>query len=105
MKNLFLILMLFLASCGFEPIYVKKNQSILEFNNIILIGDNKINRQIISAVGLEETSSNQNELILKSNYTVEETSKNSKGKVETYRSSINLQLIISNLKVFHSNME
>ena len=46
MKKLFLILMLFLASCGFEPIYVKKNQSILEFNNIILIGDNKINRQI-----------------------------------------------------------
>ena len=103
MKKLFLILILLLASCGFKPIYVKNDKSILEFNNIILVGDNKINRQIINNMGLKESSSNENELTLKSNYTVEETSKNSKGQVETYRSSINLQLIIKkNEKIFKS---
>ena len=103
MKKIFLIFILLLASCGFKPIYVKNDKSILEFNNIILVGDNKINRQIINTVGVKENPSNKNELTLKSNYTVEETSKNSKGQVQTYRSSINLQLTIKkNEKIIKS---
>ena len=46
MKKLFLILMIFLASCGYKPIYLKKDQSSLEFIKIISEGDNSINRQI-----------------------------------------------------------
>lgn len=95
MKKLFLILLIFLTSCGYKPIYLKNDQSSLEFNKIISVGDNRINRQIINIVGLKETSSNNNELTLKSTYNIEETSKNSKGQVNTYRSSINLQLTIT----------
>ena len=95
MKKPFLILLIFLTSCGYKPIYLKNDQSSLEFNKIISIGDNRINRQIINTVGLKETSSNDNELTLKSTYNIEETSKNSKGQVNTYRSSINLQLTIT----------
>ena len=95
MKKLFLILMIFLASCGYKPIYLKKDQSSLEFIKIISEGDNSINRQIISTVGLKESFSNNNELTLKSTYNIEETSKDSKGQVKTYRSSISLQLTIT----------
>ena len=70
----------------------------LEFNKIILIGDNKINRKIINNVGIKKNESefSLNELTLKTNYSEEETSKNSKGQIETYRSTLNIQIIIKN---------
>ena len=84
------------TSCGYKPIYLKNNQITLEFNKITLVGDNKINRQIINIIGIKknETKNNLNELIIKTDYNEEETSKNSKGQIETYRSIINIQLTI-----------
>lgn len=87
---------LFYTSCGYKPIYLKNNQITLEFNKITLVGDNKINRQIINIIGIKkiETNNNLNELIIKTNFNEEETSKNSKGQIETYRSIINIQITI-----------
>ena len=95
--KIFLILILLInTSCGYKPIYSKSNQLTLEFNKIFSTGDKKLNRKIIYAVGLKENSSksNLNDLILETNFKIEETSKNSKGQVETYRSIINIQLTI-----------
>ncbi len=99
MKKLKIILILtFLlnASCGYKPIYLKNNEIILEFDKIIFVGDSKINRKIINIIGIKknDTKDNLNELIIKTDYNEEETSKNSKGQVETYRSIINIQLTI-----------
>tara|TARA_B100001121_G_C18420373_1_gene494368 strand:- start:213 stop:656 length:444 start_codon:yes stop_codon:yes gene_type:complete len=94
MKKLLIILLFFTVSCGYKPIYSKNDQLNLEFREIISNGDEKINRQIINIINLNENSSSNYELSLKTNYNTEETSKNLKGEVETYRSIITTQLII-----------
>jgi len=95
-KIILILTLLISSSCGYKPVYLINDQLFLEFNKIVLIGDERINRQIVNIVGLKENKSNysQNELTLKTNFDVKETSKNSKGQVETYRSIINVQLII-----------
>tara|TARA_Y100000591_G_C21831271_1_gene699766 strand:- start:1325 stop:1768 length:444 start_codon:yes stop_codon:yes gene_type:complete len=98
MKKLIIILMLLTVSCGYKPIYSKNDQLILEFSKIITDGNNKINNQIISNIDLKENLSSNTEFILTTSYNIEETSKNSKGQVETYRSIINSQLIIKKEK-------
>ena len=102
LKIIFVFIFLLNSSCGYKPIYMKNDELILEFNNIILIGDEKLNNKIINTVGIKENRTNNklNELIIKSTFNIEETSKNSKGQVITYRSIINVQLTIkSNEKV------
>lgn len=95
-KALIILLYILLVSCGFNPIYSSNNQQIKNFEKITLEGDSKINAQIINKLGLTiDTSSNQ-EIFLKTNYIILETSKNSKGEIETYRSVLNVQLTIKN---------
>lgn len=96
MKKLLILLIFFISSCGYKPVYIKNDQLILEFNKIDSIGDQRLNKKIISTVGLIENESNNSldELILETNFNIEETSKNLKGEVETYRSIISVQLTI-----------
>ncbi len=96
--------MFLLVSCGYKPIFSKNDQLILEFNKIITNGNNRINKKIINNVSLKENLSSDHELTLTTNYNIEETSKNSKGQVETYRSIITTKLSIKkNNKVLKSN--
>ena len=95
-KILLIFTFLFNISCGYKPIYYKNDQLITKFNEIILEGDDRINKQIIDNLNLETDFSSRQTLSLKTNYTIEETSKNSKGQVETYRSIINTVLTIKN---------
>lgn len=102
MKKIVLILVLFISSCGYQPIYINKNLKNLEFFNITLEGDNDVNRKIISSLSLKENKSDKslNELSLKSSFKTEEILKNSKGQVESYRSSISVNwLIVKDKKI------
>ena len=94
MKKLIIILLLFTVSCGYKSIYSKNDQVILEFNEIVLNGNEKLNRQIINILNLEENILSDKKLLLTTTYNTEETSKNLKGEVETYRSIIKTQIII-----------
>lgn len=98
MKKLLILLIFICASCGYKPIYTKNDQLNLEFKKIILNGDKKINRQIINSIDLKENTSSDLELIISTNYKIEETSKNTKGQIATYRSIIDTQLIIKKEK-------
>jgi hypothetical protein len=103
MKKLIIILIFLTVSCGYKPIYSKNDQVILEFNKIITNGNIRINKQIVNSFIFKENLSSNQELSLTTTYNIEETSKNSKGQVETYRSIINTQLIIKkDDKVFKS---
>jgi len=103
MKNLLLIIFLFISSCGYKPVYLVSNQNVLEFDKIILQGDENINEILINNLGLKKDLSNKKSLTLNSNYTVTETSKDSKGQIETYRSAIKVKLIITeNNKVLYT---
>ena len=93
MKQILIIFILFITSCGFKPIYLKNDQLIKKFNKITLEGDSSINKQIVDELNLEINLASNEKLIIQTNYKFEATSKNSKGQIETYRSIINCQLI------------
>ncbi len=97
MKKIIIIFILFVSSCGYQPIYVNKNTNALEFSQISIIGDVEINRKIINSLNIKKNSSSilKKELILSSSYEINETSKNSKGQVVSYRSTIRVELKIS----------
>ena len=96
-KKIFILFALLVTSCGYQPIYVNNNLENLIFNKIDLKGDVQINRKIINSVSLKENPLNEelNELTLSSNFSIFETSKNSKGQTETYRSIINVEIKIT----------
>jgi|TARA_B110000971_G_scaffold188349_1_gene198047 hypothetical protein len=54
-KILLLVIFTFLTSCGYQPLYNNSNENII-LKKIILIGDKKINRKIISLLGLKEST-------------------------------------------------
>ena len=98
MKKILLIFILILYGCGYQPIYVNKNLNNLEFNEILLKGEKDLNRIIVDSLSLKENKSNLllNKIQVTTNTLVEETSKNSKGQVQTYRTIINVELLITN---------
>jgi len=98
MKKILLAFILILYGCGYQPIYVNKNLNNLEFKEIILIGEKDLNRIIIDSLSLKENKSNLllNSIQITTDTLVEETSKNSKGQAQTYRTIITTKLLITN---------
>ena len=96
MKKILLICILFLVSCNYQPIYQNTDLDKIEFLKITLEGDQNINRKIINSLSLKENEYDDtlNELTIKSSYEIQETSKNSKGQVQSYRSQIIVKLDI-----------
>ena len=96
-KTLF-ILLFFISSCGYQPIYINKPSEIYEFKEVILNGDNYINNKIINILSIKENNEIDNNILhIVSSFDTEEVSKNSKGQVELYKSTINVNLQIKNI--------
>ena len=98
MKKIIFVFLLFITSCGYQPLYSGKNTSDFLFNKILLEGNKNINRKIISTLSFKEVPDNfdYDELIIISNKKIVETSKNSKGQVNSYRTEINVEFKIVN---------
>ena len=98
MKKLFILILFFMASCGYQPLYVNKDSSDLVFNKIELFGDKEINRRIVSFISIKEDKSEEklNQLVLRSNEDIIETSKDSKGRVATLKTTVEIKLVILN---------
>ena len=99
--NKFIILFFLIVSCGYQPIYVNKNLTEKEYYKITLEGDENINKKIINlSLKVNEFDNNLNSLSLKTSFEESVTSKNSKGQIESYKSQITLNLIISKKKKY-----
>ncbi len=100
MNKILIIIFVFIMGCGYQPIYVNKQQDNYVFKSIKLIGDRKINKKIVTALNLKEDNNlvEENKIILTSGKEIEETSKDSKGKVQSFRTLINVKLIIQKNK-------
>ena len=98
MNKIIIILFFFITSCGYQPIYVNKNSSDLIFKKVELIGDKEINRRIVSIISIKENSNEEklDDLLLKSRENILETSKDSKGRVATLKTIVEIELIILN---------
>ena len=107
MKKILLLIILFTSACGYNPIYLNKNLDNFKFLTVTLNGDKEINRKIVSALSIKEDKSNLNNenLILDSSFKIEETSKNSKGQVTSYRSTITVKFTIKENNEIKKNKE
>ena len=95
MKKIF-VLFLFVNACGYQPLYINKNSN--SFSKIEFIGDKRIAREIVSFASLKENSNSTNKSVIfldVSENTIA-TSKNSKGKVTSYKTYITTIVEIKN---------
>ena len=99
MKKIFFIL-LFLSSCGYQPIYINKNLENFEFQEINLVGEKDINNKIINSLALKENKikDNLNTLLISSSTQIEETAKSKEGQVKSFRTIVSVKLEIRNIK-------
>ena len=95
-RKFLLISLILMAACGYQPIY---NKVLLDykFNEIDLQGDQKINNKIINTLNITQSDKVKffDKLTIKSSKNIQETSKNSRGQVETYRSNFNVEVSIT----------
>lgn len=100
MKKYLYITLLIISGCGFNPIYINQNMGELEYKKIILDGDKVLNDKLVQSINLVNNELNEalNEIIIKSGYSVNETSKNTKGEVESYTSNLEINIEIQNDK-------
>ena len=100
MKKILFILILFTISCGYEPIYLNKGSDEILFNRITLIGDDAINKKLTNSllIKLDETSKLNNEIVFETSIKKEEASKDAKGKITSFKSTLRV-----NLKILENN--
>ena len=99
MNKIILILLFFLSSCGYQPVYLNKNIENFEFQKITFEGDKAINGQITNTLTFKEIKDNKNldKLLISSSYQIEQASKNAKGQVRSFRTIVRVNLEIRNL--------
>lgn len=97
MKKIFIFLLLFISSCGYQPLYVNDIKNI-EFSKITFLGEENIGKKIINSLSIKENTLNKNldKLDVNITYNIEETSKNSLGQITTLRSTINVNFTTRN---------
>ena len=91
MKKIFILLLLIIASCGYQPIYkIDQNINTLKIKEIELTGDKILSEKISKKLSIEIIKNNEslNKLGVDSQKNITETSKNSKGQVTSYRTTI-----------------
>lgn len=96
-KKIFIfVLFVTLTSCGFEPIYSKKNSDIV-INKLELNGDKKINRKIISSLNIKEREKSElgYKLTLDSNKLIEIVSKDENGNASIYKTTLDVDISLS----------
>ena len=99
MKNFFLILFFLISSCGFKPIYTSNNEKLF-FSNIEYNGEISLQKLLSETLLKNENNqdTNLNKLIIDTQKQITPTSKNSKGQITTYRTTIETNLLIKNLQ-------
>ena len=90
-KKITLLLVIFLIwGCGYQPVYLKKNNSEQKIKTITLNGEQKINKIIVTSLGLKEDRNllTGYSLILKSLKRIDIISKDKNGNPSVYKTSI-----------------
>ena len=97
MRNFFLILLFLLTNCGYQPLFTNKNANDFIFKEIEFKGDKEINRRLISSTFIKKDQDEFTfeKIIFESKKKVTETSKDSKGRPESFRMTIDLIITIT----------
>ena len=97
-KTTLLLLLCFFWSCGYEPLYLKKIDLDQKIKIITFSGDQKINKIILSSLGIKEDKDllTGYNLTLKSSKKIDIISKDKTGNPSAYKSSIIINLSLTN---------
>ena len=99
MKKIFIVFLLILTSCGYQPLYKSdQNTKKLNISEVIYSGDQKINDVIYQKlpIVLVKNDESLNKLSLESKKEIKITSKNSKGQALSYRTIIKVKILVLN---------
>ena len=91
MKKIFILFLLIITSCGYQPIYkIDQIKDTLKVKEIKLSGDKTLSEKISKGLSIKIIKNNEslNKLEVDSQTNITETSKNSKGQVTSYRTTI-----------------
>jgi len=103
-KKIILFFLLILTSCGYQPLY-KQVTSGYEFFDLKFEGDQNLSMRILNNLNIVENNLDDtlNSLTIKSTLLIDETSKDSKGLVQSYRSNLNIEVsIVKNQKIIQN---
>jgi len=103
-KKIILFSLFLLTSCGYQPLY-KQVTSGYEFFDLKFEGDQNLGMRILDNLNIIENNLDDtlNSLTIKSTLLIDETSKDSKGLVQSYRSNLNIEVsIVKNQKVIQN---
>ena len=96
--NKFLILLIFfITSCGYQPLYKSKNENNnIKIKEIKFIGDKAVGKEILDNLPfiIVKNDENLNRIIIEANKNVIEASKNSKGQATSYRTTLTVKFKI-----------
>ena len=98
MKIISIVLIIFFTSCGNNPIYLNNNLKNFEYKEIISGGNKEITNKIISALNIKTNNNNENKLLISSSFKTDEVSKNSKGQIELYKSTLSVLINVKDAK-------
>ena len=98
MKIISIVLIIFFTSCGYNPIYLNNNLENFEYKEIISGGNKEITNKIISALNIKTNNNNENKLLISSSFKTDEVSKNSKGQIELYKSTLSVLINVKDSK-------
>jgi hypothetical protein len=101
-KTFFIVILISLVSCGYKPIFLKKNRIDAPIQSFQVSGDKRIGKKIVSAFNLKKQNQIEGyKLIINSNKTIETISKDSTGKTLSFKTKINVLIsLISEDKVY-----
>ena len=91
MNKFFILLIFFITSCGYQPLYKSKNENNnFKINEIQLIGNSEVGKKILVSLPLVIIKNDEdlNKITIEADKSVIEASKNSKGQATSYRTTI-----------------
>ena len=100
MKKILIIIFFLISACGYQPIYkVDKEITKIKIKEVKFSGDQEISKEVFLKLPfIIEKNDDLNTLIIESRKIISETSKNSKGQATSYRTSLNINLKLTNLE-------
>lgn len=98
MKKILIIIFFFISACGYQPIYkVDKEITKIKIKDAKFSGDQEISKEVFLKLPfIIEKNDDLNTLIIESRKIISETSRNSKGQATSYRTSLNINLKLTN---------
>ena len=91
MNKFFILLIFFITSCGYQPLYKSKNEdNNFKINEIQLIGNSEVGKKILVSLPLVIIKNDEDlsRITIEADKSVIEASKNSKGQATSYRLTI-----------------